>query len=82
MFKTLRHEPILQVFEEALALLIVFVLQAVLKGLQGFALGAVQLFGNFHIHDDILVTAAAAVQILDALAAADQAEKLKRQAEN
>ena len=41
LFKALGHEPILQVFEEAFALLIVLVLQAVLKCLQGFALGAV-----------------------------------------
>ena len=69
MFKRLRRKPILQVFEEAFALFVVVVFQAVLKGFQGFALGAVQLLGDLHIHDDVLVTAAAAVQILDALAA-------------
>ena len=69
MFKRLRRKPILQVLEEAFALFVVVVFQAVLKGFQGFALGAVQLLGDLHIHDDVLVTAAATVQILDTLAA-------------
>ena len=45
----LRRKPILQIFEEAFALFVVVVFQAVLKGFQGFALGAVQLLGKVRV---------------------------------
>ena len=57
-----------QVLEEALALLVIIILEAVLKGFEGLTLGAVELFRDLHLDDHILVAAAAPVQVLDALA--------------
>ena len=62
-------EHILQLFEEALALFVVLFFQGALKFLQGLTLGLVQLFGDLHLALDVHVAAAAAVQVLDALAA-------------
>ena len=62
-------EHILQLFEEALALFVVLFFQGALKFLQGLTLGLVQLFGDLHLALDVHVATAAAVQVLDALAA-------------
>src|SRR5699024_11666407 len=54
---------------EALALFVIVILQAVLKRLEGFPLGTVELFRDLHLDDHILVAAAAPVEVLDALPA-------------
>ena len=60
---------ILQLLEEALALFVVLLFQGALKLLQGIPLGLVQLLGDLHLTLDVHIAPAAAVQILDALAA-------------
>ena len=60
---------ILQLFEETLALFVVLLFQGTLKLLQGIPLGLVQLLGDLHLALDVHIAPAAAVQILDALAA-------------
>ena len=62
-------EHVLQLFEEALALFVVFFFQGALELLQGLPLGLVQLLGDLHLALDVHITAAAAIQVLDALAA-------------
>ena len=62
-------EHILQLFEEALTLFVVFFFQSALKFFQGIALGLVQLFGDLHLALDVHIAAATAVQVLDTLAA-------------
>ena len=62
-------EQILQLLKEALALFVVFLFQRSFELLQGVALGLVQLLGDLDLALDVHITAAAAVQILDALAA-------------
>ena len=62
-------EHILQLFEEALTLFVVFFFQRALKFFQGIALRLVQLFGDLHLALDVHIAAATAVQVLDPLAA-------------
>ena len=62
-------EHILQLFEEALTLFVVFFFQRTLKFFQGIALRLVQLFGDLHLALDVHIAAATAVQVLDTLAA-------------
>src|SRR5699024_2138640 len=62
-------KAVAQVLEEALALFVIVILQAVLKRLEGFPLGTVELFRDLHLDDHILVAAAAPVEVLDALPA-------------